>query len=60
MSYIYTLPVDHRISHVMEDYSARDFVSATAKNMEEAQKPVESGFEYVCEFEGSRLFRKRK
>jgi len=37
-----------------------DFNSATAKNVEEAQKLVESGFEYVCDFDNIKLFRKRK
>lgn len=37
-----------------------DFNSATAKNVEEAQKLVEAGFEYVCDFDSIRLFRKRK
>jgi len=37
-----------------------DFNSATAKNVEEAQKLVEAGFEYVCDFDNIKLFRKRK
>jgi hypothetical protein len=37
-----------------------DFHSATAKSVEEAQKLVESGFEYVCEFDDVKLFRKCK
>ncbi len=37
-----------------------DYQSATAKNVEEAQKPVEVGFEYVCDFSDVKLFRKRK
>jgi integrase len=37
-----------------------NFHSATAKNIQEAQKLVESGFEYVCAFEDTKLFRKRK
>jgi len=28
--------------------------------VEEAKKLVEEGFEYVCEVEGTKLFRKRK
>ena len=34
--------------------------SATAKTVEDAQKLVEAGFEYVCDFGEVKLFRKRK
>ena len=34
--------------------------SATAKNIDEAYKLVDFGFEYVCNFEDAKLFRKRK
>jgi hypothetical protein len=37
-----------------------DYYSATAKSVEEAQKLVETGFEYVCTFNDVKLFRKRK
>jgi hypothetical protein len=37
-----------------------DYYSATAESVEEAQKLVETGFEYVCTFSDVRLFRKRK
>ena len=37
-----------------------DYYSATAKTVEEAQKLVEAGLEYVCNFEEIKLFRKRK
>jgi integrase len=37
-----------------------NFHSATAKTIQEAQKLVEAGFEYVCAFEEVKLFRKRK
>jgi len=36
-----------------------DFHSATAKTVDEACKLVEVGFEYVCEFDGIKVFRKR-
>jgi len=36
------------------------FHSATAKTVEGAQKLVEAGFEYVCDFNDTKLFRKRK
>ena len=37
-----------------------DYYSATAKTVEEAQKLVEAGFEFVCNIEEIKLFRKRK
>jgi len=37
-----------------------EFYSATAQTVEEARKLVESGFEYVTEINGVKLFRKRK
>jgi len=38
----------------------KEFVSATARTIQEAQKLIESGFEYVTTFDGIMLFRKRK
>jgi len=37
-----------------------NFHSATAKTIQEAQKLVEAGFEFVCAFDDVKLFRKRK
>jgi hypothetical protein len=37
-----------------------EFHSATAQNVQEAQKLVEAGFEHVCDFNDVKLFRKRK
>jgi integrase len=37
-----------------------EFYSATAKSVEEAQKLIEQGFDYVCEVDAVKLFRKRK
>jgi integrase len=41
-------------------FESDDFHSATAKTIQEAQKLVETGFEYVTDFDGVKLFRKRK
>jgi hypothetical protein len=35
------------------------FNSAIAKTVEEARKLVDVGFEYVCDINGAKLFRKR-
>jgi integrase/recombinase XerD len=37
-----------------------EYHSATAKTIQEAQKLIEQGFEYVVEIDGFKLFRKRK
>ena len=37
-----------------------EFYSATAKTVEEAAKLIEQGFDYICEIDGVKLFRKRK
>jgi integrase/recombinase XerD len=36
------------------------FHSATAKTVEEAAKLIEQGFDYICDVDGVKLFRKRK
>lgn len=41
-------------------FSNDEYNSATAKTIEEAQKLIESGFDYVTEMNGIRIFRKRK
>jgi integrase len=47
-------------THLVSFNDTEEFYSATASNVEEAQKLIEQGFEYVTEFEGVKLFRKRK
>ena len=42
------------------NFEGDEFHSATAKSVEEAQKLVTVGFEYVCDFNEVKLFRKRK
>lgn len=37
-----------------------DYVSKVANTIEEACELVEAGFEYVCDIEGTKIFRKRK
>jgi len=37
-----------------------EFHSATAKSVEETQKLVEEGFEFVCDYDNLKTFRKRK
>lgn len=40
------------------DFGSDEWTSAVAKTVTEACKLIESGFQYVCEFEGVKLFRK--
>ena len=41
-------------------FESDDYHSATAQNVQEAQKLVEAGFEFVCNFDDIKLFLKRK
>jgi integrase len=47
-------------THLLTTKKSDAYYSATAKTVEEAQKLVESGFEYVTEIDAVKLFRKRK
>lgn len=42
------------------NFDSDDFHSDVANNIEEAQKLIETGFEFVCDFDGKKLFRKLK
>ena len=42
------------------NFESDEFVSKVAKTVKEAQELVEAGFDYVCDVEGYKVFRKRK
>lgn len=42
------------------DFPEDEFTSRVARTVKEAQELVQSGFDYVCDVEGSKVFRKRK
>jgi hypothetical protein len=42
------------------DFNDQDYASEVAWTVEEACKLVEAGFQYVCEFDNARIFRKPK
>jgi len=42
------------------DFGEDEYTSAVARDLKEAQKLIEAGFEYVTEMDGAKLFRKRK
>jgi integrase len=48
-----------RYTHLLDSKDG-EYVSAIARNVEEARRLIEEGFEYVCEIDGVKLFRKRK
>ncbi|MEM1570294.1 MAG: hypothetical protein QXL27_04640 [Candidatus Bathyarchaeia archaeon] len=37
-----------------------EYICKAAKTVEQASSLIEAGFEYVCDIEGVKLFRKRK
>jgi integrase len=47
-------------THLIKLDCEENYTSATAKTVEEAQKLIEQGFEYVCDIDAVKLFRKRK
>ena len=47
-------------THLIDFEHSDEHTSATAKTVEESQKLIEAGFDYVTEIEGIKLFRKRK
>ena len=42
------------------DWETDEYIAKAAKNLEEASKLIESGFDYVTEMDSVKLFRKRK
>jgi hypothetical protein len=42
------------------NFESDEYHSATATTVQDAQKLVEAGFEYVCNFNEVKVFRKRK
>jgi len=42
------------------DFGSEEYHSATAKTVNEAAKLIEQGFDYICDVDGIKLFRKRK
>jgi len=47
-------------TEIYGDLKPEDYVCETASTVSEAKKLVEAGFEYVCEVDGEKLFRKVK
>jgi len=42
------------------DFENDEYHSATAQTIDEAKNLIENGFEFVCDMEGIKLFKKRK
>ena len=51
--------MNHLKAHAVEYYGV-DFHVKVAETLEDACKLLETGFEYVTDMEGKKLFRKRK
>lgn len=46
-------------THLMR-FPDEEYTSAVAKTVDEARRLVESGFEYITEMDGVKVFRKRR
>jgi hypothetical protein len=44
----------------LANFESDEYYSAVAKTVDEARKLVESGFTFVCDIEGVKVFSKRK
>ena len=53
-----TLIYTHLVKSLRNDNE--EFVSRVARTVEEARELIEAGFEYVCDMDGVKIFRKRK
>jgi len=42
------------------NFDEEEFTCKVAKSIDEVKELVEAGFEYVCDYEGYKVFRKRK
>ncbi|MEM3360659.1 MAG: tyrosine-type recombinase/integrase [Candidatus Bathyarchaeia archaeon] len=51
-----TLIYTQLVQNITED----EYICKTAKTLEEAKQLIEAGFEYVCEIDNCKLFKKRK
>ena len=47
-------------TQLVKSQDEAEFVCKVAKTVDQASKLIEAGFEYVCEIDGIKLFRKRK
>ena len=47
-------------TQLVKTQSEDEYVCRVAKTVEQAAELIEAGFEYVCEINGAKLFRKRK
>ncbi|MEM2419861.1 MAG: hypothetical protein QXL38_02600 [Candidatus Bathyarchaeia archaeon] len=42
------------------EFQGDEYICRVASTIEEAKQLIEAGFEYVCDMNGAKLFRKRK
>ena len=48
------------VVRVLAELEGDEYISAIASGVEEARKPLEVGFEFICSHNGQMLFRKKK
>ena len=53
-----TLIYTHLVKNLGQEED--EYISKVARNVEEVRSLVEAGFEYLCEVDGFKVFRKRK
>jgi hypothetical protein len=46
--------------HQLVEFEGDEYHSAIANNVDQAKKLIEAGFEYVCSYNETMLFKKRK
>jgi len=44
----------------MKTHNDDEFICKVARTLNEIQEPIENGFEYICDLDNQRFFRKRK
>ena len=49
-----------QLSKVLFKNEDKEYICKVASTIEEAKALIEVGFEYICEFDGIKAFRKRK
>ncbi len=47
-------------TQLVQNITGDEYICKTAKTLEEAKQLIEAGFEYVCEMDNCKLFKKRK
>ena len=49
-----------QLEEAMFKHENEDFICKVARKVDETKELIEAGFEYVCDFDNAKMFRKRK